>query len=511
MRVRSIKRQAFRSVIANWLGYLSHAAIALIVTPIIIHSLGNARYGIWSLVMSVTGYYGLLNFGIRSSLTKYVAEYAAKDDKEEVSRLVNSSLIFFAGISLSVVCVSLIVSNYILQLFLIESVSVDSIKLLIIITGLNVACSFLFQPFDAILVSLNRFDLMNIIGVASSLIRAVLIVCILKCGYGLIAMALVIMCVDLMTFVVIAFSAKGICPELSIKLKYINKQSLSKLFSFGKFNFLRHMSRIVLIRSDVIIIGVILGPTQVAFYAIAESLQNMVSLIVKAISRVIMPVASSLSAKGENTGIQKLILQFPKYIMPLALFIGVQFFFFGETFLDLWLGEGYRQSYVVFCILMIPKIFMMSHDTMIETVVGIGENKFVGYLALIEALLNILISLYLVKKMGVIGVALGTVIPLTVTRGIIVPVYCCMITRIEFLKYVKTVWLPSMAMMFVCSGLTYLTVNMHRPISYMGMAVHIQFVFMVVLYMIYFFEGPDMKKRIIGMISKGAQKIIGDV
>ncbi len=74
----SIKKQSIKSVLYNYAGNFSHAIVSLIAMPIIVHSLGNAQYGLWSLDISINGYYGPVNFGIRIALTKYITEYNAK-------------------------------------------------------------------------------------------------------------------------------------------------------------------------------------------------------------------------------------------------------------------------------------------------------------------------------------------------------------------------------------------------------------------------------------------------
>ncbi len=491
--MKSLKKQAIKSVTFNYLGYFFHALISIIATPIIVHSLGNAQYGIWSLVISVTGYYGLLNFGMRSALTKYLAEYNAKGDFDEVNRLINSSFVFFTGIAATILVFSYIVSINFHRIFVIEDVNLEVIRAIIIITGLNISLSFIFQPFDRILVALNRFDIRNIIGIGSSIVRVLLIVAVLKAGFALMAMAFVVLFVDVATYIIISVYSRKIFKKLSLGFTLVTKRSLKKLFNFGLFNFMRHLSEVSLRRADSVIIGIFLGPSMIAIYTIAEGLINYMWLIAKGITTVTLPVTSSLAALNEVDKLRKVMLIIPKYILPIALFIGIQFYFLGDEFILLWMGEGYHQTYVVFCILMIARFGMMSHETMIASAVGMGHNKFVGFLAISEILAKVLLSIYLVKIIGLIGVALGTVIPLTISRSLIIPVYCCGLVGVKLRAYLITIIWPSVISLPPSILATFFLKATFEPTTYFGLFVNAGIAFIVMAAFFYRYLDPEIK------------------
>ena len=50
-----------RNVTANWLGFAVHAAVTFFLTPFVLAELGEVRYGLWCLVIGLTGYYGLFD------------------------------------------------------------------------------------------------------------------------------------------------------------------------------------------------------------------------------------------------------------------------------------------------------------------------------------------------------------------------------------------------------------------------------------------------------------------
>src|SRR5262245_59121625 len=96
-----------RNIFSNWTGFFVNVVIALLLSPLIVHSLGETVYGIWILIGSLTGYLGILDLGVRTSLVKYVSEYFAKKDFDALNETFNTSLVTFLLIGLVTVLLAL--------------------------------------------------------------------------------------------------------------------------------------------------------------------------------------------------------------------------------------------------------------------------------------------------------------------------------------------------------------------------------------------------------------------
>jgi O-antigen/teichoic acid export membrane protein len=81
-------------------GAATNVLVGIFLSPFILHRLGDAAYGIWVLIFSVTGYYGMFDLGIRSSIIRYVSKYIATGDKEKLAQFVNTALFSYTGIGL---------------------------------------------------------------------------------------------------------------------------------------------------------------------------------------------------------------------------------------------------------------------------------------------------------------------------------------------------------------------------------------------------------------------------
>lgn len=82
-----------RNILVSILGFAWPAALLVVSTPIVFRGLGDAGFGVWSLVGNVIGYLGIFN-SLQTAGTKYLAEYLAADDRVAIRRLLGTSLVF---------------------------------------------------------------------------------------------------------------------------------------------------------------------------------------------------------------------------------------------------------------------------------------------------------------------------------------------------------------------------------------------------------------------------------
>src|SRR6202162_4402177 len=90
------KRSIAKNVGSSWLGLAVTVVTGFFLSAFILHRLGDDAFGLWVLIFSITGYYGLFDFGIRSSIIRYVSKYTANRDYERFNHVLNTSLFSYS-------------------------------------------------------------------------------------------------------------------------------------------------------------------------------------------------------------------------------------------------------------------------------------------------------------------------------------------------------------------------------------------------------------------------------
>ena len=155
------------------------------------HRLGDAAFGLWVLIFSITGYYGIFDFGIRSSIVRYVSKYTATGDHQQINALINTVLFSYAGIGLLCTFLTIIGAFYLDTIFHVPRNFLVTARCLFLMVGLSVAIGFPLGVWGGLLEGLEKFYLLNLISVGSTLLRCGLIVIALNHGSGLLMLAFI--------------------------------------------------------------------------------------------------------------------------------------------------------------------------------------------------------------------------------------------------------------------------------------------------------------------------------
>ena len=111
------RRQFTRNLTSGWVLLVAEVAVAFLLTPYIIAKLGAATYGVWALMISVIGYMGLIDVGIRGSVGRYVNHYLALGDRRALGEVVGTSNVILTDLSLLALGASFVLAAHFSDIF----------------------------------------------------------------------------------------------------------------------------------------------------------------------------------------------------------------------------------------------------------------------------------------------------------------------------------------------------------------------------------------------------------
>jgi O-antigen/teichoic acid export membrane protein len=107
----------------------------------------------------------------------------------------------------------------------------------------------------------------------------------------------------------------------------------------------------------------------------------------------------------------------------------------GKSIIEAWVGPRYVSSYLVLLILLIPSALYMSQSTSNRILFGMSLHKSLAYVVLLEGLANVILSIALIRPLGIVGDAIGTAIPLLCTALFFLPRHVCRHLNIPVRKF----------------------------------------------------------------------------
>ncbi len=427
-------RKTFRNIFSTWVGYGFSLLVGFLLAPFIVHHLGNTGYGIWILISSLTGYFGMLDLGLRQSVSRYVSHYMGLDDHMNVNRtLVNALAMLGTGGILAGSIALLIVFNF--SVFKIEPQFAASAKIALLVAALNVSLALPMSIFNTVLFSLERFDILTAATIASTLTRTVLVVVFVSRGAGVTALAVIMLVASCCEYVTNAIAVRVLYQQLALTPKLLDWSRCRELFGFSIFRFIWIVANQLIFYSDSVVIGIVLNAAAITYYAIAGSLVNYGRNIVSLAADTFQPAATRLNVIRDFAGLRRLQIFGTQVCLLIGLPICIGYMSLGKEFIVLWMGKGYASSAIFLIVLTLSQFTSMSQYISAVILVAMAKHRVLAYIAIGEGLANLLLSIILIQKVGLIGVAIGTVIPQLITTSCLLPLYTVRAVGLPFSEY----------------------------------------------------------------------------
>lgn len=141
------------------LSFFVTTAVSLLMMPFIVHTLGDRIYGLWALVATLLGYYGLFDFGLTPAVCQHIAVALGRHDREACNGVVAASLRFFLAVAALVLLLSGVVAAC-ASLFARSAADAALFSQIILILGVSTALTFPSRVFTGFLIANLRYDLM---------------------------------------------------------------------------------------------------------------------------------------------------------------------------------------------------------------------------------------------------------------------------------------------------------------------------------------------------------------
>ena len=437
----SAKPRVIRNVVSNWGAYVLAMGVNFFLSPYVVRHLGDNGYGVWTLILSLTGYLGLLDLGVRGAVTRYVAKFHSQADHKNASNVASSAMLIFSSAGAIAFLTSVVFATLIVQRLSIPRQYLGASRFVLIVTGLSIAASLVNGVYGGILVGLQRFDLTNGIEIGNNLLRAITIVLFLHFGYGIMTLALIQLGFTLARLAANFSLARHFYPELKINPALADRAGTKLIFSFSIYSFLMHVSASLIYASDNVVIGTFLPVSAVTFYAIGGNLAEYTRTLVAGISQTMTPLASSTEAKKDHALMEKIVLFGSRagtmVVLPIALTLMIR----GGTFIGLWMGQEYADlSGKVIRILSLTLLLWAANSVTGGTLLGLSKHKPIVPMLMAEGVCNLALSIFLVRRIGIVGVAWGTVIPSAASTLIFWPWYIRRALGIHPVTYAVSAW-----------------------------------------------------------------------
>jgi O-antigen/teichoic acid export membrane protein len=247
--------------------------------------------------------------------------------------------------------------------------------------------------------------------------------------------------VRILSYLAYALNAYRVFPPLRIRPWLFKRERLREVTGFSVFILLIDLANKLNYSTDTIVIGAFMGTAAVAVWAVAQRLIEIVQRITDQLNGVLFPVVVDSSTVERVDKLQKILIQGTRLslamVVPLATVLGLT----ARPLVLLWVGPDFEGSVNVIYILSIVVAFRVGNATSTVILKGSGLHKVLAMSNLSMAISNLVLSVLLVRWYGLIGVAIGTLIPMVVfSMFVVFPAACRRVQLSRWTVFRESVW-----------------------------------------------------------------------
>jgi O-antigen/teichoic acid export membrane protein len=292
-----------KSVSYAYLGVLIPAILAFYLFPIVLENLGPERFGVLSLIISISAFFSLFDFGIGIATSRFVARLLHKTNGGvRSSELIKLSLLLSVLFGV-LVALMLLIYHYSFGLVVSDSIKSNEIDGAIFMVAMSIPLAMLGGVVRNAFEGLNVFLLANILRILQTSLVFLSPIIVSTYTQNLELIALSILILRIIVVAVFLFLLKTHIEIFFIErsfLKNINKK-IKILIHYGAWTSVGTLfgGVIVLGVLDRMIISQYMGAEYIIHYSVSSDIAIRMLLIPAALTSVIMPYMSTLHSQGK--------------------------------------------------------------------------------------------------------------------------------------------------------------------------------------------------------------------
>ena len=409
----------------NYVVIILNMMVGLLYTPYMLRMMGQSEYGLYSLVASVISYLTVLDLGLGNAIVRYTAKFRAEGKITEQYEMFGMFLVLYIVIGVVAFVAGLGLYFNVDSLFgatmTVEELYKARIMMLFLIS--NLAVTFPMSIFGSIINAYEHFVFPKIVNIVRVILNTVIMICLLKMGYKAVAMVILQTIFNILTLVINFVYCKY---KLKIKIFFRNfKWGLLKEVAIYSFwIFLNVIMDRIYWNTGQFVLGTFVGTTAVAVFAIAIQLEHIYIQFSTAISGLFLPKITSMVVCDDNKReISNLFIRTGRIQYIVIVMILTGFIIFGRDFINLWVGTGYEDTYIITIMFFVSLLIPLIQNLGITILQARNQMKFRSLLYIAIAVVSLIFQIVLAKKHGGIGCAIAIAGALFLGQGLIMNIY----------------------------------------------------------------------------------------
>lgn len=412
---KSKKNMAIGTIV-GYLAILVSIAHGLVLTPMIMSSVGVDNYGLYGIATTLTALF-LMDFGLNTTTETYLAKLRASGNKDKVQRFL--ATIFRIYLLLSIAFVIIISALYFLSPIIYRSSytpeQISTLQILIIIVGGYSLVSFPTNTFSSVITTYEKFGFNKFADLIQKLIYFGLTIACIKLNWGIIGITAVnagsgIVAIIMRFFFMRYYLGVKLDPRLKMDA---SKKEIKSILMFSAWGLVIAILSRLVYNITPSILGMVSSSDQVSMFMLVNTIEGYVYMFGAMTGTFFMAKVARIEASGtpeeKRDKLQSLAGRIGKLQFFVIALIIFGFATVGQEFISFWLRDtlvDYPEfANIYWCILAICayELVRIPELPIYNAMLTEGHIRPLAIITIIKATVNVGLSFVLSSYYGAIG------------------------------------------------------------------------------------------------------------
>lgn len=394
------------------LGYVNIVVknlVNLVYTPMLLHFVGRAEYGVYQSTYAFVFSLTLLTFGFSEAYVRFYMQRKANGSEEDIRRLNGMYLLLYIGVSMIALLLGFLFAANAGLIFS-KGFTDGEIALshtLISIMTVNIACTLFSTVFDAFILAHERFKFQQSRQLLTTLAAPVLSFVLLELGMDVVAVA----CAQLtVTLVLLALNLRYAIGVLGMRfdVRHFDSGLFRAIAVFSAWIFTNQICELINQNLPNVILGALSGASVAAVFAISVQIRSVFYSISTTMSNVFTPLINRIVAEhDDNDVLTQLMTRVGRYQAILYMWVWGGFVLLGRFFIRQWAGPDFGDAYWLIVVMTAPLFIPLVQNTGIEIQRAKNRHRARSIAYLCMAALNVILTIVLAPSLGYWAPAIG--------------------------------------------------------------------------------------------------------
>jgi O-antigen/teichoic acid export membrane protein len=414
--------------------------LGIFLMPFTIRHLGTAEYGLWMLVASMTAYFQLLDLGYGNGLVRHVADADARGNTALVNQILSTFLIVYAGLGAAAALAVAAMIVWVVPHFpKLQPPDVSLARFVLAMIGLRIAVGFPMTVFGATTTARQRFALNNLVATGLALLNGAATFALLALGYRVRAVVTASTVMAILGYAAYAWTAKVAFPELRLRMSAFSGALVRDVTAFSIYVFVIDIAIQIGFNLDNVVVGAALGTSAVAIYAVTLRLADAQRQLSSQFNTMMFPVVVRYGAADDPAALRRMLVEGTRLSLTLVCGVTVCLMGFASPLVARWMGPGFEASVPPLLVLALTGVVLVGQGPLGNILMATGRHRLVAFTSLGEAVANLILSVILVRRFGLLGVAIGTGVPVFIANIVILAPAACRQLDIRLFDFAREV------------------------------------------------------------------------